>query len=211
MRSMATLLRKDFQLIQRYLWLILIYAVVFSSLFHKDSQMLFGLLPGMIFILLNSMDMRISNQQFLVSLPVNRRFLVISKYTNSLIFILLGFVLCMFINGMSDLYNYGQIGWNLQFVVGMLLSMLLVVLIYLPLYYWLAHRGAQILNVVMMAMVMGGSTAIAGIINDKDSTDLMNWMVSHQTAVWWFGLCSVLLCLVISYRISLYIFMKRDL
>ncbi|RUT44629.1 ABC-2 transporter permease [Paenibacillus anaericanus] len=211
MHSMATLLRKDFQLIQRYLWLILIYAVVFSSLFHKDSQMLFGLLPGMIFILLNSLDMRISNQQFLVSLPVNRRFLVISKYTNSLIFIVLGFVLCMFINGMSDLYNNGQIGWNLQFVTGMLFSMILVVLIYLPLYYWLAHRGAQILNVAMMAVVMGGSTAIAGIINDSDSVELMNWMVSHQAAVWWFGLCSVLLCLFISYRISLQIFMKRDL
>ncbi|GGH18334.1 ABC-2 transporter permease [Paenibacillus segetis] len=211
MHSMASLLRKDFQLIQRYLWIILIYAVVFSSLFHKDNQMLFGLLPSMIFIITNSMDMRMPNQRFLVSLPVNRRFLVISKYTNSLIFIVLGFVLCMLINGMSDLYNVGRIGWNLQFVAGTFMSMLLVVLIYLPLHYWLAHRGAQILNVVMMAMVMGGSTAISGIINDVDSAELMNWIASHQAALGWFSIFSMLLCLFISYRISLHIFMRRDL
>lgn len=211
MHNMITLLSKDFKLIQRYLWIILIYAIAFSSLLHKDSTMLFGLLPGLILVLANSIELRSSNQQFLVSLPVSRRFLVISKYLTSLIFILIAFALCVLINGIGDLYHLGQIQWNLSFVAKMMLGMVFVMLIYLPLYYGLAHKGIQFLNVAMMVIVMSGSTAIIGIFNDKDSAELVNWMVSHQAALGWLSMANVLICSFISYRISLHIFMKRDL
>jgi hypothetical protein len=96
-------------------------------------------------------------------------------------------------------------------MIGSLASVLLMMCLYLPLYYWLGVQGAQFLNIAMMVIVMLGNVAITSIVEDYDLLQISSWFNSHQSGSIALGISLLLLITVLSYLISLTIYKKRDL
>ncbi len=212
MPKVICLIRKDLILIQRYLWLILIYAFVFSGFIQSnDSTLLYGLLPGLLLILAIGSDMRLPQQQFLVSLPVKRNYLVFSKYASSFIFLVLGIAVCLIMNVITDMVDYGVLKVNAPLVLGTFVSMMVFMSIYLPLYYWLGIKGAQYLNIVMMVIIMVGNGAISSLLGSEDMSRSLEWVSAHAWAAGILTASATALVVFISYMISLAIFRKKDL
>lgn len=209
MPKMMRLLRKDLILVQRYLWLLAIYAFIFSGFIQSNQPfLLYSLLPGMLMILAIGNDMRTPNQQFMVSLPVSRKYLVLAKYASSLMFLILSLVICVVINTTAHALEYGEILVDSQIIVGTFISMSLFVSIYLPLYYWLAWKGAQFLNIAMMIAIMTGNGMVSEILSEPFLADKI---ANHPGLVVVFAAGVTVLALIVSYFISLSIFRKRDL
>lgn len=213
MSNIINLVRKDFILQRRYLWIIALYVLAFSGMFSTNNpNMLYGLFPGMMLILVVGSDMRLGNQQFLVTLPIKRNIIVLAKYVSSVLAIFLAEAVCFGVSFGIRQFN-SEIVFNEYFLLaGSLASVLLTMSIYLPLYYWLGIHGAQFLNIAMMVLVMLGNVAISSIAGDtNDIEQITSWISSHQTGSIALGISSLLLIIVISYLISWSIFKRRDL
>lgn len=209
MLSMTKMLHKDIILLQRYIWIILIYAVIFSV--FNNEQMMLGMLPGMLLILVVGNDIRSQNQQFLLSLPVSRAFLVRSKYISAVFCVILGLLVSYCMNLVVQGISQNTINWYPVLVLSTLQSILIFVAIYLPLYYWLGIKGTQYLNIGVMILFFAGSSAITGILADPDTTFMIDWISAHQMSMGLISTGILIILMIVSYQISLGIFMKRDL
>lgn len=211
MPHLIQLVRKDFLLLQRYLWLLFIYMVVFSGFVQSDGSPLYGMLPGMVLILALNADMRLPNQQFLVNLPVRRSYLVLSKYVSAFILMLLAFALCMLLNTGANAVHGQSTAVNLGQMLGIFLAQLVFMAIYIPIYYWLGLKGSQYLNVAMIIVVMSGSQLSSGLLSDGGTKPLSASITNHPIAAGLLGASAGILALVVSYLVSRMIFAKRDL
>jgi len=211
--NVINLVRKDFILQRRYVWIIILYVLGFSGLFSTNNpNMLFGFFPGMMLILVVGSDMRLGSQQFLLTLPVKRSIIVLAKYVSSVLAILLAEAVSFGISFGIRQFN-SEVVFNEYFLlIWSLASVLLMMCIYLPLYYWLGIHGAQFLNIAMMVIVMIGNGAISSIaVEDNGAERFFSWINSHQTGSIMLGISSLLMLIVISYLISLFIFKRKDL
>lgn len=209
MPNMMRLLRKDMILVQRYLWLLAVYAFVFSGFIQSNQPfLLYSLLPGMLMILAIGNDLRTPNQQFMVSLPVGRNFLVLAKYVSSFMFLILSLAICAVINTTAYALKSGEILVDTQIILGTFVSMTLFVSLYLPLYYWLASKGAQFLNIAMMIVIMVGNGTVSEVLSEPFLADKI---ANHPGLVLIFAAGVTVLALIVSYLTSLSIFRKRDL
>ncbi|MGP0583859.1 ABC-2 transporter permease [Paenibacillus timonensis] len=211
MPNLIHLVRKDFLLLQRYLWLLFIYMVVFSGFVQSDGSPLYGMLPGMVLILALNADMRLPNQQFLVNLPVRRSYLVLSKYVSAFILMLIAFVFCILLNTGANAVHGQPAAFNFGQMLGIFLAQILFMAIYIPIYYWLGLKGAQYLNVAMIIVVMIGSQLSSNLLSDEDSLQLSASISTHPVATGLLGASVGILALVVSYLISRMIFARRDL
>ncbi|MDU4698399.1 MULTISPECIES: ABC-2 transporter permease [Paenibacillus] len=211
MSSLIHLVRKDLLLLQRYIWLLCIYAVVFSGFVQSDSSPLYGMLPGMVLILALNADMRLPSQQFLVNLPVRRSFLVLSKYVSAFALMLVAFAFCMLLNAGADLVHGQAVTIHPVQLLSILLTQILFMAIYIPLYYWLGLNGAQYLNVAMIIVVMIGSQLATDLLSREDTLRLSEAMTAHPAIAGLLGVCVAALAVVISFGVSNNIFARRDL
>lgn len=206
MSSLIQLIHKDFILLNRYLWIVLLYIIIFSQ-----SGSASGMVPGLIIVLVVSLDLRTNNQQLLVTLPVKRSQLVRAKYISSMFFGLIGLVITLGVQWLSEFIRYQHVDIDLM-VSGMsLLSVLFLLALYIPLSYWLGPKGAQYLNVVLILVMISLSSAITGILNDPDSMQIVQWLNSHQVGTSILGVGATALLLVLSYIVSVAIYSKQDL
>ncbi|MFD1177308.1 ABC-2 transporter permease [Paenibacillus puldeungensis] len=211
MHNLVHLVRKDLMLMQRYLWLIAIYAVVFSSFVQSGNSPLYGMLPGMVLILILNTDIRLPNQHFLVSLPVRRRFLVMSKYVSCLIGIVAALFCCLLLNAGADAMYGRPIHWDWSLTFTLLLAQVLFMSLYIPFYYWLGLKGAQYMNVAMIVVLMVGSQVVSELLGGEDAIKLLTTVGQHPYAAGLLGVSVTLLVMVISYFISRAIFTRRNL
>ncbi|MDU2242594.1 MAG: ABC-2 transporter permease [Paenibacillus sp.] len=211
MPSLIHLVRKDLLLMQRYIWLLVIYSVVFSGFVQTDSSPLYGMLPGMVLILALNADMRLSSQQFLVNLPVRRSFLVLSKYASAFMMMLLAFVFCMLVNVGANAFHGQPAAINPGQMLGIFYAQVLFMAIYIPIYYWLGLKGAQYLNVAMIIVIMIGSQLASGLMSDEDTLLLSSAVKAHPAAAGFLGAGVVGLAVIVSFAVSRTIFARRDL
>ncbi|MBU5673463.1 ABC-2 transporter permease [Paenibacillus brevis] len=212
MHSIGGLVRKDILLIRRFIWLLAIYAIVFSGVVQKDNQtLIYSLFPGLLLILGISSDSQRSAQQFLVSLPVPRNRLVLSKYLSSMIFIVAAVLISTAMNFASDLLYGRPVHLDLMLIAGTFLSMIIFLSIYLPFFYWLGLKGFQVVNVVMMITIMLANGAATWLLTESDSQFLQDRFLAQPGLSWIFLILLTLLASVISYIISCKAYGTRDL
>ncbi|MGG6311244.1 ABC-2 transporter permease [Paenibacillus macerans] len=211
MPNLVHLVRKDVLLMQRYIWLLVIYAVVFSGFVQTDSSPLYGMLPGMVLILVLNADMRLPSQQFLVNLPVRRSFLVLSKYASTFIMMLFAFVFSMLLNAGATAVHGQPVVWNLGQMLSIFLAQILFMSLYIPIYYWLGLNGAQYLNVAMIIVIMIGSQLASGLLSGDETLRLAATAAEHPVAAGLLGGSAAVLSVVVSYLASRAIFARRDL
>ncbi|WP_068785918.1 ABC-2 transporter permease [Paenibacillus phocaensis] len=211
MSSLIHLVRKDMLLMQRYIWLLVIYSIVFSGFVQTDSSPLYGMLPGMVLILALNADMRLSSQQFLVNLPVRRSFLVLSKYASAFMMMVLAFVFCMLVNAGANVFHGQSAAINQGQMLSIFCVQVLFMAIYIPIYYWLGLKGSQYLNVAMIIVIMIGSQLASSLLGGEDTVLLSSAVKAHPVAAGFLGAGVAGLALIVSYAVSRRIFARRDL
>ncbi|WP_154120413.1 ABC-2 transporter permease [Paenibacillus monticola] len=205
------LIRKDFVLVRKFLYLLIIYYISMGFA-NWSTYSMFAILPPML-LLINSctLDVHQSNQRFLVSLPVRRQELVLAKYLVLIPFTLFGFASALVVYGIAGIVGHGSdpTFWK---EMGITLGAFpLLAAIYLPLYYWLGTKGAQVVNIVFMLTVMLGSSSVAKLF--EWSPLLTTWMKSESSNNMLQALIAGIAYIFVmsfSYFISVRIFEKKD-
>lgn len=206
------LIQKDFVLLRKFL-LLLIPVFIFIAYSNQESFSLFAIMPSMLLMISScSMDTQQMTQRFLVNLPVRRQELVRAKYLSILPYALVGLAataftyLLMILTGKEVTPHFWQ-------EVGITISIFpLLAMLYLPIHYWLGAKGAQVVNLVFMMMLMIGPNLIGSLI--QWTPDVESWLTFGGSGriipLIIIGLAYVFL-LGCSYLISLRIFEKKDL
>lgn len=208
------LVKKDFVLIRRYTWLLAIYAIAFSGIVQKDNQsLIYSLLPGLMLILGISSDSQRSAQQFLVSLPIPRNQLVLSKYLSSLILITVALLVSVTMSFASDMLYGSHFQLDHALIAGVFVSMLIFMSIYLPFFYWLGLKGFQVVNIVMMVSIMLANGAATWLLKESnlDLGFLKDRFIEQPGMSWFLVTLLALLISVISYIISCRTYSTKDL
>ncbi|MNP45799.1 hypothetical protein D3C76_1397510 [compost metagenome] len=155
--------------------------------------------------------MQPSSQQFLGSLPVRRKILVLSKYASACCLLILAGILCGLVNSVARYFMDGNMYFNTWLVVGSILSGLLFMALYIPLFYWIGPKGGQFLNIILILIVMMGNGVLTGILSSRQSITLISWLVSHPVESGLIGGGIFIVAMLISFVISTAIFKKRDI
>ncbi|WP_248548679.1 ABC-2 transporter permease [Paenibacillus odorifer] len=206
------LIQKDFILLRKFLMLLIPFFIwIAYSNYHSFS--LFTVMPPMLLLISScSMDTQQMTQRFLVNLPVRRQELVRAKYFSILPYALVGLAamsftyLLIIVTGKAVTPHFWQ-------EVGITLSIFpLLAMLYLPIHYWLGAKGAQVVNLVFMMIVMFGPNVFSFLI--QWIPDVNRWLSFgvKGTVIPFIilGLAYVFL-LSCSYIISLRIFVRKDL
>jgi ABC-2 type transport system permease protein len=206
------LIQKDFILLRKFL-LLLIPLFIFIAYSNYENFGLFTIMPPMLLLISScSMDTLQMTQRFLVNLPVRRQELVRAKYFSILPYALVGLVATAF-TYLLILMTGKEVDPHFWQEVGLTISMFpLLAMIFLPIHYWLGSKGAQVVNVVFMMIVMIGPNVIGRFLQ---------WFPEVANGLSFGGKSSfipyIILVLIYvfllscSYLISLRIFERKDL
>ncbi|MNZ54746.1 hypothetical protein D3C78_726580 [compost metagenome] len=211
MSSISLLMRKDLLLLKRYLWLIVIYTIIFSGFVQKDNLLLYNFLPMLLLILVVNNDMQPSSQQFLGTLPVRRKVLVLSKYASAGSLLIIAGILGGLVNSLARYYLDGDMYFHTLLVVGSIISGLLFMALYIPLFYWIGPKGGQFLNIVLILFVMMGNGIVTGILSTEQTITIMDWFNNHPVESGIICSSAIIVAILTSYVISTAIFKQRDI
>ncbi|WP_088546966.1 ABC-2 transporter permease [Paenibacillus aquistagni] len=207
---MLNLLRKDFIALKSSLWMTLLFLVVFSVAFIPKVEVslyLVGIYTAFASLNLGTMiDIKNHNHKFLVTLPVKRKQLVQAKYIAAILYTLFGVFASYGIHtlvtfAMPELHKPEYSAIDLLAPIGI---MLVLSAIYMPLFYSLSKKGAAIINVVFMIILIGLAQPTAIVMNmvkEKGiSDDPMLILV----------LIGILLLFAASYFLTVHLFKRKD-
>ncbi|WP_339286651.1 ABC-2 transporter permease [Paenibacillus sp. FSL E2-0201] len=206
------LIRKDFILLRKLLMLLIPF-FIFIAYSNYHSFSLFTVMPPMLLLISScSMDTQQMTQRFLVNLPVRRQELVRAKYFSILPYALVGLAATAF-TYLLIIMTGKEVTPHFWQEVGITIAIFpLLAMLYLPIHYWLGAKGAQVVNLVFMMIIMVGPNVIGSLL--QWFPDLENWqsfgVKSSFIPYIVLGLAYVFL-LSCSYLISLRIFEKKDL
>lgn len=212
MRNSLYLIRKDILLVRKFLLLLIPYAL-YMSFFGMVGIGVIAVMPSML-MLINActLDTRNINQRFVISLPVSRSEVVLSKYLSIVPFCLIGMVLYSAVFWGMKLLGLTSDAYSLTDLLLSLLAVPLLASIYFPVFFWLGPKGAQVVNLVfVMATVFLSGLLIAPFRGSLSG--LSQWLdiSSRGTLLILIGLVGLLVVLTLSYLLSVKLFTSRDI
>jgi len=208
---MLNLLRKDFIALKSTLWLGIMFLAVFSVAFIpklSSSVHLVGIYTA--FALLNQgtmIDIKNKNHNFLITLPVKRRHIVQAKYLTAIVYTLFGVLASFGIHLLVKQY-FPELNKPDYSVLDILVPagiVLLLASIYLPLFYSLSKKGASVINVVFLIILLALAQPTAMLMNMVNE----NGFNSSQALT--LILSGILLLFIASCRLTIYLFSRKDL
>ncbi len=209
---MYNLIRKDFLLMKKMFWLIVPYLCFLAlALFNtRENLFLGGVYTSFILLIMTtSFDIKSKTNVLLGSLPIRRKDIVVAKYAIGLIYAVAGAVASMLI-GLLYQIAIGQADPFDTFIMQPLIAFTVATCfaaLYLPLYYWLSEKGAQVINAVFVGiMVLSGSTA--GIAR---YFILKYQLIANMNAISGVAVLLSLVLLCISYTLAKRLFTRKDI
>lgn len=212
MRNSLYLIRKDILLVHKFLLLLIPYAL-YMSYFDMAGIGVIAVMPSML-MLINacSLDTRNINQRFVISLPVSRSEVVLSKYLSIVPFCLIGMVLYSVMFAGMKLFGLTSDAYPLTELLLSLLAVPLLVSVYFPIFFWLGPRGAQVVNLVFVMSTVFLSGLLMAPFRGSLS-GLSQWLdiYGQETLPILIGLVGLLVVLTLSYLLSVKLFSSRDI
>ncbi|WP_372636953.1 ABC-2 transporter permease [Cohnella sp.] len=204
---MFNLIRKDVIALRMYFLFVAVYAVAFGLfLVSPFSPMMICMLPAiMMTVFSSSIELRNKSLLFIGSLPVRRREIVLAKYGSIFVYLALGMLLAAAIHAFNEYvldvrFPFTALHLSLSAELAMAFAA-----IYYPVQFWLGVRNSSFISflvIFLTAAILGGLGNLPG----KLSLDLPS---RTQLVA---GLPFVgLLLLSVSYRISLRLFLRKDI
>ncbi|GAB2697894.1 ABC-2 transporter permease [Paenibacillus thermoaerophilus] len=207
---MLNLIRKDLIVLRWYFLFVAAYVLVFGVITVTPfSPMMLVVLPTMMLTLFaTNLEIRNKSMLFVGSLPVGRKQIVQAKYASFFVYLAIGIVLgCL--SNLSNQVRYGpeDFPFSLQTLALAVFVSMLFTSLYYPLYYWLGTKSAAIATFSTLFLTAAG---IAGFISVADSVDIGIANVSGFPFLYALPLVGLAL-LFVSYRLSLAIFLRKDM
>ncbi|MEN6462891.1 MAG: ABC-2 transporter permease [Syntrophomonas sp.] len=219
---MLNLLRKDILVQKHTLWFALAYSIfvffAFSNKTFSPFVYVMGAVAVSYVLILSAVQSEYKNNSDLVllSLPVKRQEVVASKYLAFLVFIILSLV-TMGITGLIFMlsplpFPTRLINWQDAAIT--LVSVILLVSVYLPVYYKMGGKWLQVINIVLFMVVFFAPSTLAGYMHSHRQDQWVQWLVQtaghnpHMTS--WLGIAFVAVLMLISYLISVHIYTNQD-
>ncbi|WP_442600503.1 ABC-2 transporter permease [Paenibacillus sp. KN14-4R] len=207
---MLNLLRKDFIALKSSLWITILYLAVFSVAFIPKSELSFyfvGIYTAFASLSLGTMiDIKNHNHNFLVTLPISRKHIVQAKYISAIIYTLYGVLASYGIHWLIKLVipHLNKPDYSVMDILVSVGMILVLISIYMPLFYTLSEKGAGIINIVFLIVL---------IVLAQPTTIFMNMMsekgfISDQTL--FLIPISILLLFVASYYLTIKLFTRKD-
>ncbi|UNK15989.1 ABC-2 transporter permease [Paenibacillus sp. N3/727] len=207
---MLNLLRKDFIALKSSLGMLILCLALFSIFFipkHDMSIFTVGFTVALAAVNMSTMiDVRNHNHNFLITLPISRKHIVLAKYITTIIGSLFGVLASYGIHLLVEL-AFPQLNKPDFSIMGLLVptGMILVLLsIYLPLFYTLSKKGAEIINVVFLI-------SLIVLMNPGAMLMMMSEESSISGQIVFLISIGILLLLVASYYLTVYLFTRKDL
>ncbi|WP_195575101.1 ABC-2 transporter permease [Paenibacillus sp. 1001270B_150601_E10] len=207
---MLNLLRKDYIALKSSLWMTALYLVVFSVALIPNLEVslyLVGIYTAFASLNLGTMiDIKNHNHKFLVTLPVNRKQLVQAKYIAAIIYTVLGVLASYGIHRLVP-FAFPELNKPEYSAIDLLAPigiMLVLSAIYMPLFYTLSKKGAAVINVVFMIILIGLAQPTAIVMNMIKENSLSNSPMLFLVG------SGILLLFIASYFITVHLFKKKD-
>lgn len=205
------LIQKDIILLRKFLLLLIPY-FIFMAFMNLDSYSLFAAMPSMLLLISScNMDTQQMNQRFLINLPVRRQELVRAKYISVLPYALFGLAATSLIYLVTSMIGT-EVNPDYWKEVGVTMATFpILASIYLPLHYWLGAKGAQVVNLAFMFILLFGANSIQSLIGWLPT--LTGWMkFGAESNMVPYIILAVAYVFVIScsYIISLRIYERKD-
>ncbi|NMO98032.1 ABC-2 transporter permease [Paenibacillus lemnae] len=208
---MLNMLRKDYIALKSSQWIVILYLVVFSTVFipRMDMSMYFvGIYTAIGSIMLATMvDIKNHNHRFLITLPINRKHIVKAKYLTAIAYMLFAVFSSFGIHWLTirlfpllDKPNY-----TFNDIIISIGIILLLISVYMPLFYALSHKSAAVINAVFL---------VALIVLAQPAAQFIHWLSEEsqwQSPITLFVYPGILLLFLVSYLVSVKLFSRRDI
>lgn len=211
-RNSLYLIQKDILLVRKFLLLLIPYAL-YMSFFDMAGIGVIAVMPSML-MLINActLDTRNINQRFVISLPVSRSEVVLSKYLSIVPFCLIGMILYSAVFAGMKLLGLTADAYPLTNLLLSLLAVPLLASIYFPIFFWLGPKGAQVVNLVfVMATVFLSGLLIAPFRGSLSGLSQYLDISGRGVLPILIGLVGLLVVLTLSYLLSVKLFTSRDI
>jgi len=208
---MLNLLRKDFIALKNSLGGLILCMGVFGIAFiPRHDASIFTVAIALASVSLNvstMIDIKNHNHNFLVTLPTSRKHIVLAKYITCIIFTLFGVFASYGIHSLVKLAvpELNKPDYSIMGLLVPLGLMLIVISIYLPLFYTLSKKGAEIINIIFMIfliVLMSPAAMLMSMMSEEG-------FISNQ-ALFLIPI-GLLLLLIASYHLTVYLFTRKDL
>ncbi|WP_066304261.1 ABC-2 transporter permease [Bacillus sp. FJAT-29814] len=215
---MYQLIKKDV-LVQKNSLLLSLVLIIFFS-FTLSNMGTVGLIVGIITVTYqlvlgaSALEEKVNSEIILISLPINKRTIVLSKYISIYVFaayVILGFYV---VDLLTSLFNVPfHVPFNSSTLMGSLAAITVLFSISFPLIFKYGYLKSKIINIILLFVaVFGGTFTIGNLMKNDHYTlgqsmqELMNsgpqWMIIM--------LIPLLMILAISYFISMTFFKNRE-
>jgi ABC-2 type transport system permease protein len=208
---MLNLLRKDFIALKSSLWMLILFIAVFSAAFiPKHDASIFTVaitLAGVSLNLATMIDIKNHNHNFLVTLPTSRKYIVLAKYITAIIFTLVGVLASYGIHSLVKL-AVPELNKPDYSIMGLLVPvgiMLIVISIYMPFFYSLSKKGAEIINIVFFIILIVLMNPAAYLMSMMSQEGFVSNPVLFLISI------GILLLLIASYYLTVSLFNRKDL
>jgi len=207
---MLNLLRKDFIALKSTLWLGILYLIVFSVFFipkFSSSVHFVGIYTAFALINLGVMiDIKNNNHNFLVTLPIKRKHIVLAKYISAIIYTLFGVLASFGIHWSvkQTIVDLNMPDYSFLDILVPGAIVLLLASIYLPLFYALSKKGNSIISGASFVIMIAMAHPIAVIMNMVNESTFN----SHQTL--FLILAGILLLFIASYYLTVNLFSRKN-
>ncbi|WP_391571726.1 ABC-2 transporter permease [Cohnella sp.] len=205
---MFNLIRKDVIALKYYFLFIAAYAVMFGLFTVSSfSPLMICMLPAIMMTLFASnLELRNKSMLFIGSLPVRRKQIVLAKYGSVFVYLALGIILAAAIHAINE-YGLGVefplTSLNLSLAAALAMAF---AALYYPIQFWLGVRNSSFISFLVIFLA---AALIGGIGNMADSLTFDMLPTRAQLVI---GLpIAGLLLLYVSYRISLNLFLRKDI
>ncbi|MDK8180257.1 ABC-2 transporter permease [Paenibacillus sp. UMB4589-SE434] len=208
---MLNLVRKDFIALKSSFWMSLMYLVVFSVAFipkMSSSIHLVGIYTAFATIMLGTMiDIKHHNHNFLVTLPIKRKQIVLAKYVSAIIYTVVGVLASYGIHLLVNLYfpELNKPDYSIKDILGPVGITLVLTSIYLPLFYAFSKKGAAIINGIFLILLIALAQPTAIFMN------LIREEGSSSSQIFYLVLAGLSLLFMASYYITAKLFTRKDL
>jgi ABC-type transport system involved in multi-copper enzyme maturation permease subunit len=215
---MYNLVIKDFHLVGKQWWLLLLWPVFFLFIIKGNPQGLpaAGLYLTMLMLLLSTTnELKNKNLLLVASLPVRRKDIVASKYIGALLYGILGSFVTVILHMVLSLMQVqsDSASWPLtaSIVISLVMSFVMSA-VYLPVFYALSEKGFQIVNFVAILIFSFTFPLMAGLSKLFGYQKLPGLLARLFEFPGYLLLVGIVLLLILaSYSISLRIFEKKDI
>ncbi|MGG3839963.1 ABC-2 transporter permease [Paenibacillus thiaminolyticus] len=208
---MLNLLRKDFIALKSSLGMLIFCLAAFSIAFipkHDMSIFTVGITVALAAVNMSTMiDIRNHNHNFLVTLPIRRKHIVLAKYITTIISTLFGVLASYGIHSLVKL-AVPQLSKPDYSILGLFVpvgTMLVIISIYMPLFYTLSKKGTEIINVVFLIILFALINPLTMLMKMVSEESFISGQILFLASI------GILLLLIASCYLTVHLFTRKDL